>query len=109
MSNKVFIPRFFFDFIIFKPCFTKALFKPFKGTTSQIVPNVTKSRQLIKLGSFILFCKNQSFFLSSLFNETKKIKVTPAAQRYFRSELSSKRFGFIIEKAFALNAIMAKK
>ena len=32
------IPKFFFNFIIFKPCLTNALFKPVKGTTSQTVP-----------------------------------------------------------------------
>ena len=37
-------PKFFFNFNIFKPCFTIALFSPTKGTTSQIVPKDTKSK-----------------------------------------------------------------
>ena len=36
--------KFFFDCKIFKPCLTIALFKPTKGTTSQTVPNETKSK-----------------------------------------------------------------
>ena len=39
-----FLNQYFFKFIIFKPCFTIALFNPTKGTTSQIVPNETKSK-----------------------------------------------------------------
>ena len=37
--------------ITFNPCLTKALFNPINGTTSQIVPRETKSRNVIKFGS----------------------------------------------------------
>ena len=53
----------FFKFIIFKPCFTIALFNPINGTTSQIVPSDTRSKKLIKSGSD--FFVNQLDFLKS--------------------------------------------
>ena len=89
----------FLDFKTFKPCFTIALFKPIKGTTSHTVPNETKSRYSIKFGSFKLFSSNQFLFLNSLFKDTKNIKEIPAAHKYCKLELSSKRFGLTIENA----------
>ena len=81
ISIKVLSPKFFFLLIIFKPCFTKALFRPVNGTTSQIVPNETKSRKFSKLGSCILFLSNHFFCLKFEFNETRNIKHTPAAHK----------------------------
>ena len=43
-SNKVFNPKFFLLFKIFNPCLTIALFNPTSGTTSQTVPNETRSK-----------------------------------------------------------------
>ena len=48
----------------------------------------------------MLLLANQLFDLSSLFKDTRNMNVTPAAHRYCKLDLSSNRFGFIIEKAF---------
>ena len=97
ISNNVFNPRFFFDFKIFNPCETIALFSPTKGTTSQSFPRATKSKYSSKFGYVIFDLINQSVDLSSLFKEIKNINVTPAAHKYFKSDLSSNLFGFTIE------------
>ena len=54
-SYNVLSPKLVLFFIICKPCFTIALFKPIRGTTSQTVPNETKSKRFKILGSEILF------------------------------------------------------
>ena len=46
-SINVFKPKLFFFFIILRPWRTIALFRPTKGTTSQTVPNETKSNIFI--------------------------------------------------------------
>ena len=58
-----------------------ALFKPTRGTTSQTVPNDTKSKKSIIFGSGIFFKLNQFESRNFLFKATKKTKHTPAAQR----------------------------
>ena len=68
-------------FNICNPCFTIALFSPINGTTSQTVPNETKSRKFKILGSFILLFSNHFLSLSFLFKATRKTKHTPAAHK----------------------------
>ena len=80
-SDKVFKPKFDLFFITLSPCFTIALFKPIKGTTSQTVPSETKSKKFKIFGSFILLFLNQFSSRNYLFKPTRKTKQTPAAQR----------------------------
>ena len=58
-----------------------ALFNPIKGTTSQTVPNETRSNKLIILGSSILVSLNQFSSLNYLFKAAKNTKQTPAAHK----------------------------
>ncbi|KPU82372.1 hypothetical protein JI56_02410 [SAR11 cluster bacterium PRT-SC02] len=81
ISIRVLRPKFFLNLIISRPCFTKALFKPIRGTTSHTVPIDTRSKKFNKFGSLILFSTNQLFSLSFLFKATKNKNVTPAAHK----------------------------
>ena len=51
ISKSAFRPKFFFWAIIFNPFSTIALLGPINGTTSQMVPNATKSNTLETLGA----------------------------------------------------------
>ena len=79
ISERALIPAFSLFFIIDSPCFTNALFNLTKGTTSQTVPNATRSKNWNKSGSFLFLKK--PFFLSSLLRPIRKINVTPAAHK----------------------------
>ena len=81
ISYKVFKPKLVLFFKICKPCFTIALFKPTRGTTSQTVPNDTKSKKFKIFGSSMLLFLNQFSSLNFLFKATKKTKETPAAHK----------------------------
>ena len=80
-SYRVFKPRFLLFFKTFNPCLTKALLTPFKGTTSQTVPRLTRSNIVNKSGVSILFFLKKSISISFLFKETRKKNVTPAAHK----------------------------
>ena len=54
---------------------------------------------LLNLGSLILFLLNQFLDLNSLLIDTKNINDTPAAHKYCKLDLSSKRLGLTIENA----------
>ena len=99
-SYKVFKPKFDLCFIILRPCFTIALFKSTKGTTSHTVPNETRSRKFNIFGSSILLFRNHLDSLNFIFNAIRKTKQTPAAQRYLSSDVSSNRLGLIRAQAF---------
>ncbi|MFT3808747.1 MAG: hypothetical protein QM698_02410 [Micropepsaceae bacterium] len=88
----------------FSPCFTKARFSPVSGTTSQTVAMATRSRKRRRSGSATPFAVNQSRRRSSRLIAVSSMKVTPAAHRCPRPELSPGRFALTMAKACGVRA-----